>query len=71
MQVNGRLIYRCMYDCHNKYHHVVWSVHECTNLEALRIEKYVRMTVVLVSAEAKYGQVNNIKAWYKLRLMIF
>ena len=59
-----------VYGCHNKYH-FVWSVHECTNLEALRSEKYVRTTVDLVSAEAKYGQVNNIKAWYKLRLMIF
>ena len=33
MQVNGRLIE--VYDGHNK-NHVVWSEHECTNLEALR-----------------------------------
>ena len=70
MHVGKRSAYLQVYDGHNKYH-VVWSVHECTNLEALRSEKYVRTTVVLVSAEAKYGQVNNINAWYKLRLMIF
>ena len=70
MHAGKRSAYIQVYDGHNKYH-VVWSVHECTNLEALRSKEYVRTTVVLVSAEAKYGQVNNIKAWYKLRLMIF
>ena len=70
MHAGKRSAYIQVYDGHNKYQ-VVWSVHGCTNLEALRSKKYVRTTVVLVSAEAKYGQVNNIKAWYKLRLMIF